>query len=99
MRNSRAGLGAVVVKPTIGFTVAAVFVFPAAPDALKQDDVHGTHGSSSLPLSADRVDKVTGADAACVLRCAAFWFSLSAKPGLSPTFAELPGDPLSNSSG
>ena len=42
-KQARSGLGGVVVKPSEGFTVPAVFKFPAAPNTLKDDDVHMRH--------------------------------------------------------
>ena len=42
-KQASSGLAGVVVKPSVGFTVPAKFKFPAAPDALKDDDVHMRH--------------------------------------------------------
>ena len=57
-KQARSGLGGVVVKPSEGFTVPAEFKFPAAPDALKDDDVHTRHplliaALSCLPCACD----------------------------------------------
>ena len=49
MQQPGSGLDRVISKTPVGFTMAGVLVFPATANALKQDDVHATSLSQSVP--------------------------------------------------